>query len=60
MAKITIYKPSKTQGEEYLNAQRISIKNGILSFYEGKTKYTTTVPFVIEDAIPPKPKVTQL
>jgi hypothetical protein len=58
MAKITIFKSSKPQAEEYENAHDVSIENGVLTFYYepdtsslGGKKITTSVPFFIEEEI---------
>jgi hypothetical protein len=58
MVKVTLFKPSKPQGEEYENVHDVSTHNGVLTFYHqpnsslpGGKKITTSVPFVLEEEI---------
>jgi hypothetical protein len=57
MTKITIFKLSKPQGEEYTGVHDVSIKDGVLTFYSQPNsslpakKITTSVPFIIEEEV---------
>lgn len=58
MFTITIYKPSKPQGEEFKGVENMTIQDGVLTFvYKPDSsqlfarQIRTTVPFVVDEEV---------